>query len=264
MAISLESLKRGKENAPPRIILAGSPGVGKTTFACSAPAPVVIQTEDGLVPLIDAGLLPEDLPRFPIAATYADVMGALSALYQEEHSFQTLVVDSLDWLEPLIWAKVCADHAKQSIEEFGYGKGYIEADRTWAEILAGLNALRRERGMAVVLTAHTEVKRFEAPDEPPYDRYQIKLHKRAHALVEEWADVIGTARFKNLISTETQGSGKTAKKTHKAVGQMERVLYTSERPSAVAKNRYGLPPELPLTWEAFSTALHNGNQPTNG
>lgn len=255
MAISLASLKRGKDHAPPRIIIAGTPGVGKTTWACSAPAPVVIQTEDGLAPLIDAGLLPSDLARFPLAGSYADVLGAIAALYQEEHEFKTLVLDSLDWLEPLVWQKVCADHGKSSVEEFGYGKGYIEADKTWAEVIAGLNALRNDRGMAIILTAHTEVKRFESPDEPPYDRYQIKLHKRAHAMLEEWADVIGTARFKNLISTETKGTGKTAQKTHKAVSQMDRVLYTSERPSAVAKNRFGLPSELPLTWEAFSAAL---------
>lgn len=255
MAISLASLKRGRENVPLRMILAGSPGVGKTTFACSAPDPVVIQTEDGLAPLIDSGLLPEELPRFPLARSMSDVMEALASLYTEEHTFKTLVVDSLDWLEPLVWAQTCLEGGKDSVEGFGYGKGYIEADRHWSGFLQGLNALRSDRGMNVILTAHTEVKRFEAPDEPPYDRYQIKLHKRAHATIEEWADVIGTARFKNLISTRTDGHGKAEKKTHKAVATTERVLYLSERPSAVAKNRYGLPAELPLTWEAFAAAL---------
>jgi hypothetical protein len=257
MAISLASLKRGREDAPLRMIVAGSPGVGKTTFACSAPDPVVIQTEDGLAPLIQAGILPESLPRFPLATSYADVMDALGALYQEEHSFKTLVLDSLDWLEPLVWAQCCADNGTDSVEKIngGYGKGWLELDRYWKAVLDGFNALRLQRGMNILLTAHTEVKRQESPDSPSFDRYVLKLHKRAHALLEEWADIIGTARFKLLISTETKGSGKGAQKVHKAVGEQERVLYTSEKPSVVAKNRYNLKSEIALSWTAFEAAM---------
>jgi hypothetical protein len=255
MAISLASLRRGRENVPPRIIISGGPGVGKTTFACTAPGAVVIQTEDGVEPLVSAGLLPADLPRFPLATSYDDVIEAIGALYTEEHEHTTLVVDSLDWLEPLVWQACCAKHGHSSIEEFGYNRGYIELDRYWSQFLGGLNALRTERGMTCILVAHCEVRKFDSPDEPTYDRYVMKLHKRAHALLEEWADVIGTARYKVLISTETTGSGKSARKTHKAVRETDRVLYLSEKPSVVAKNRYGLPAEIPLSWQAFADAM---------
>jgi hypothetical protein len=257
MAISLASIRRGREDAPLRMIVAGSPGVGKTTFACSAPDPVVIQTEDGLAPLIQAGILPESLPRFPLATSYADVMEALGALYQEDHTFKTLVLDSLDWLEPLVWAQCCADNGVDSVEKVagGYGRGYIELDRYWKTVLEGFNALRLERGMNILLTAHTEVKRQESPDTPSFDRYVMKLHKRAHAILEEWADIIGTARFKVLLSTETKGSGRNAQKVHRAVGEQDRVLYLSEKPSVVAKNRYSLPGEIALSWEAFAASF---------
>lgn len=256
MAISLASLRRGRENVPLRMIVAGPQGIGKTTFACSAPKPVVIQTEDGLAPLIDAGLLPEDLPRFPLAKSYGEFMEALTALYSEEHDFQTLVIDSLDWLEPLVWAQCCAENKWQSIEAPGYGKGYIELDRFWGDVLTGLNALRNERGLNIVFTAHTEVKKFEEPDAAPYDRYEIKLHKRAHGRLMEWADIVGIARVKALISTRQEGSGKTAKTVAKAVGgELGRFLYLAEKPSTVAKNRYGLPSEIDFTWAAFQAAM---------
>ena len=46
MSFSLASLQKNSPK-PPRIIIHGDAGVGKTTFAVCAPAPVVIQTEDG-------------------------------------------------------------------------------------------------------------------------------------------------------------------------------------------------------------------------
>lgn len=261
MAINLSSLRRGPvDQVPLRMILAGSPGVGKTTFGCSAPNPVVIQTEDGLEPLIQAGVVPDTVARFPFAQGFGDVLDSLEALWTEAHDFQTLVLDSLDWLEPMVWRATCeaASGGKkiESIEDFGYGKGYIEADKQWAIFRDGLNALRRDRSMNVILIAHTEVKRFEAPDEQPYDRYQIKLHKRASALMEEWADVVGIAKPKNLVTTRTEGAGKTEKKVHKAVATQDRVLFLADKPSAVAKNRYNLPSEIPFSWASFSQALY--------
>src|SRR5690606_37239112 len=127
MAISLAALQRNTQK-PPRIIIHGEPGVGKTTFAACAPAPVIIQTEDGLGNL--------DVEAFPLAASLEDVMGALTALYEEGHSYATLVVDSLDWLEPLIWQRVCRDHNVASIEALGYGKGYVEALGYWRTFFA--------------------------------------------------------------------------------------------------------------------------------
>ena len=97
MAISLASLNRTTALKPPRILIHGVHGVGKTTFAAGAPDPVFILTEDGLGTL--------EVPHFPLARTFDEVMQALAALYTEEHAFRTLVVDSVDWLEPLIHAE---------------------------------------------------------------------------------------------------------------------------------------------------------------
>lgn len=257
MAITLDSIRKGKaQPGPLRMVLAGSPGIGKTTFACRFPAPVVIQTEDGLEPLIHTGTLSEDVGRFEKATTYGEVMEAIEALTDGEHQYRTLVLDSLDWLEPLIWDQTCKYNNWASIETPGYGKGYIETDKFWGYFLDAINTLRDKRNMHIVLIAHTEIKKYESPDEPTYDRYQVALHKRAHALFTEWADIQAIAKPKNLIRTTTEGSGKMAKESSKALATTERILIFSDQPSAVAKNRYSLPPTMPLDYPTFAAAIN--------
>ena len=244
MAISLSQLKRTTALAAPRILIHGVAGVGKTTFAAGAPKPVLVQTEDGLGTL--------EVPRFPLARSFDEVMEALAALYTDSHDFATVVIDSVDWLEPLVWQKACQENGWKDLEEPGYGKGYVAALDPWRQYLEGLNALRDERGMTVIQIAHTDIKRFDSPEHEPYDRYVIKLHARAAALLQEHSDVVLFANYR--ISTVKSDVGFN-KKVTRALGSGERVLYTAERPAFLAKNRYGLPDTLPLSWAAFAEAM---------
>ena len=151
MAIDLNSITKGASHLPPRILIYGTQGIGKSTLGANAPAPIFIQTEDGL------GLL--DVAHFPIAKSFAEVIEALTVLATQEHGFKTLVLDSLDWLEPLIWAHIAKEHGHNSIEDFGYGKGYVHALDAWREYLDAINYLRNEKGMTIIQTAHADVKR---------------------------------------------------------------------------------------------------------
>lgn len=244
MAISLKSLSRNPVIAPPRVVMHGPHGIGKTTFGASAPAPVILPTEEGLGTLV--------VDHFPLLTSYEEVVQAIGALFQEEHKFQTVVLDSLDWLEPLVWGRVCRDHGIKNLEDIPYGKGFNYALDRWRELLEGLNALRNERKMAVILLAHSEVKRYDAPDTEPYDRYQIKLHRTAAALVEEWADAIFFANWQVFVQKTDVGFNK---KVSRGVSSGARVMHTEERPAWKAKNRYGLPPEMNLSWDAFQESL---------
>lgn len=251
MAISLASLNRLSDPKPPRIVIYGPHGVGKNTFLASAPKPVLIDIEGGH---------PSGSPidAFPQAKTFQDVIDAMGALYSEDHDFETLGVDSLDWLEPLVWAETIRRNnetpgAKQwnSIEDAGYGKGYVATLDVWRDYFEAVNALRNDKGMAVIQTAHAEVKRFDSPETEPFDRYQIKLDKRASALVQEHADMVLFANFKTAVTTTEVGMKRIAR----GVGAGTRVIYTEERPAFLAKNRHRLPSELPLSWDALAAAM---------
>ena len=160
---------------------------------------------------------------------------ALAALYTEPHDFKTVVIDSVDWLEPLVWAKACRDNGWASIEDAGYGKGYVAALTFWRQYIDGLNALRDDRGMTVIQIAHTDIKRFDSPEHDPYDRYVIKLHTRAAALLQEHSDVVLFANYR--ISTVKADVGFN-KKVNRALGSGERVHPHRRAP--------GLPRQEPL------------------
>lgn len=236
------SIVRKSEPRAPRIVVYGGPGIGKTTFAASADKPIFICTEDGLGNL--------EVDHFPLATTYEEVISYIETLASEDHDYKTVVLDSLDWLEALIWAKVTADEGKNNIESLGYGKGYVMALTYWKEILNGFNFLRNNKGMMPVMVAHSQIKTFQSPITDSYDRYCLKLHAKASALVEEWADCVLYAGYKVAVKKDDD-KGKT-----RGIGKGERILYAEERPSFSAKNRFSLPPEMPFAWEHFIEALH--------
>ncbi|MBF0178164.1 MAG: ATP-binding protein [Magnetococcales bacterium] len=251
MAISLSTLQRRQANLPPRILLYGGAGVGKTTLAACAPAAVFVPTEDGLGKL--------DVISFPQAKSFADVLGAMDALLNEQHNFESFVIDSLDWLEPLIWAEVCIRQKVNSMEELNYGKGYMFAIDLWREYIGRLNRLRTEKGMLVIQIAHAVVRRFDSPEHEPYDRYDIKLHQKAAALLVEHSDCVLFCNYR--VSTTKTDVGFN-KKVTRAVGDCTRLIFTSERPAFLAKNRYNLPGELPMEWPTLEAYLA-GTIPTD-
>lgn len=234
MAISLADLKRVRSTLPPRILIYGVAGIGKTSLAADFPNCVFLQTEEGAPSNIE-------IDTFGHLTSYQGVIEALGTLYGEDHDFSTLVLDSLDALEPLVWAETCARNSWRNIEEPGYGKGYLAADAVWREFIDGCNALRRERAMTVIWLAHSAVERFDQPGSQPYNRYDLRLQKRGSAIITDEADAVLFMNTK--VSVKETDAGFNKKNVH-AEGGGSRWLFADGRPAFIAKNRFGMPDSL--------------------
>jgi hypothetical protein len=240
--MTLGAVTRGRIVAPLRVLVYGIEGIGKSTFAANAPSPIFLGAESG------TGAL--DVARFPQPRSWADVIDAVQTLTRDDHEYKTLAVDSLDWVEPLVWAHVCDELRVKSIEEPGYGKGYVAALEQWRKLAVMLDTLRTKRGMHIVLIGHALVKPFKNPEGPDYDRYQIKLHEKAAGLFKEWVDELLFAREEVFVS-------KKKNERAKAVSGGRNIVHTKHTAAYDAKTRHGLPDGTLLSWEEVEQGCLN-------
>lgn len=244
MAFDLESVVSTKETRPPIVVVYGDHGIGKTTFAASAPSPILIRTEDGAASV--------DAKAFPICKTLDDVKECISTLLNSEHEYKTVVIDTLDHLERIIHEDIAREKGVQNVGDVPYGAGYNLAADRMVEVLDMLAQLRTRKRMAVIMAAHAEVKRVEDPMSAAYDKTQIKLHKKAAALVRELCEFIGLARLDTVVKEEDAGFGKTRAR---AVVNAPRKLLFAKSDAYDSKTRNAFPPMIDFNWNAFESAF---------
>lgn len=238
-----EIVTHGKSVRPPKFILYGIEGIGKSTFGASLPNPIFLQTEDGLGSI--------DCAKLPLCHGYYEVIERLDMLLNEEHNYKTLVIDTIDWLEKLLFQEVCRDFSANDIGAIAFGRGQTAAMAYWKIILDKLDAIRNS-GIIICLLGHSTITRFETPLADGYDKYSLDLYKKSSAMIRQWAEAVLFVNYKVYTRKVDTGFGQT---TIKAIGSGERAIYTCERPAYDAKNHWGLPEEMPFEWKPLADAI---------
>ncbi len=232
---------KGKIPGAKKVVVYGPEGIGKSTFAACFPVPVFIDTEGSTRDM--------EVARFEKASSWPMLVEQVRYVKQNPSICRTLVIDTADWAEQMCVADLCARYGKKGVEDFGYGNGYVYAKEEWGRFLNILEEVV-EVGINVILTAHAQMRKFEQPDEMgAYDRWELKIGKKTASqtapLLKEWADMVLFANYKTWsVAVDDKG------KKRKAQGGA-RVMYTTHNPCWDAKNRYGLPEEVPFDYESI-------------
>lgn len=226
---------KGKQQAPIRAVAYGPEGIGKSTFASKWPAPLFVDVENGTNQLEVDRVQP---------TSWAAVEQAVGELTSNANGYRTIVFDTADRLETMLSAKVCAEKNVGSIEDFGYGKGFVFLEEALKRFLDQVTRMQTATGCHVLFLGHAQMRKQELPNEQgAFDRWELKLSKKNCPALKEWADLVLFQNYKTIV---VDNDGKK-----KAQGG-KRVMYTTHHPCWDAKNRFGLPDECPLDFEPIA------------
>lgn len=242
--MSLAAVTRGRMQRPYRIFLFGVAGVGKSTFAAAAPDPIFLGADNGTDEL--------SVTRLPEPQDWDDVVEGIRLLGRETHDYKTLVLDPVNFLEQMLFAKICKQNGWGNIQDPGYGKGPEAALVSWRDLLVDIERVWT-RGMNVIFLAHAQVKTFKNPQGEDFDRYQPAMNEKAAGLLEGWCAAEFFARHEAFAKKE--GRSKV-----RGFSTGARILHTTWNAAFNAKNRWGLPEELPLSWQALQEAISAGQE----
>lgn len=243
----------GKQQRPRRVLLYGQEGVGKSTWAAGAPSPIFLDCEGGLADI--------ECDKTDRLRTVEDVRGALRWLWQEPHGFRSVVLDTVDWVERMFHAEICKEDGVKSIERAagGYGKGYIAAATRFEGLLHNLEQLASKRSMNIILLGHCSPVKVLDPEAETYDQWAPDLHRAASSVLREWCDEVLFASYR----TAFRKVGDEKRQRVLAVGDDDRYIRTRHGAAVQAKNRLGLPDELPMIWSEYEKHWPRGGQVVN-
>ena len=231
----LNRVTKGTQQRAFYFCLYAPPGLGKSTFAASAPKCLLWDIEKGAA-LIDAAKLaaPESWAAFK-----ADLDELTSA---PNLPYQSIAIDTLDALEALATEHVCKAGGKAALNDYSWGVGHALLVNEWRLFLKGMETLR-DKGINVILVAHEHRKTVNDPEIGSFDVFRPKLSDRVWGLTNENVDAVLFAQFEHGIKED---NGRK-----RAIISGRRVMRTQRSTGFLAKNRYGLPETLPLDWKAF-------------
>lgn len=250
---------------PPKLIIYGRNGIGKSRFAAAAPSPIFLDLDKNINEISCISNIKGLEKEFPFH-NFQNILDFLTLLITEEHQFKSIVIDSLTSLDRYIEAQVKKERNVTGIGDLKYGLGYELMASLWAQVLDKLNQLWSHRKMIVILIGHEKAKEKEQAFSESYDQYHLSLPTKSAELLKNWVNNILYASDRSNF-LEKKGDFGATQKIFKSA---DRVLYTDDGTVTLAKNTYNLPLTIPFNkgeaaqaWNIFYSHVQDyyKNQP---
>ena len=256
-SVGLAGVTVGGDPLPTRTMIYGVDGIGKSTFAAESNKPIFLPTEDGALRI--------PVPQFPLCETWDALLGNLRTLYSQDHDYKTVVIDSADWAQALAVAHVTKYKFEDDIQKFdSFGRGYKVLMSEWERLLRGLDAVRKHKGMEIILIGHAAVKTIKNPGGDDWDKYQSNLVDTPSTSIwnktKEWCDILLFANYEVIIDKDSPKAGKG--KGVLVQGDGQRVLHSGPSAAWDSKVRAGwsLPRKLKLSYTEYDKHLNERTQ----
>ena len=245
------NITKGVQAHPVKVVIYGVEGIGKTTFASRFPKPLFLD--------LDRGSARMDVDRISGIADWVTLITTMQDISNAETDYSTIVIDTADMAGELCKKYICLKSKKESIEDFGYGKGYTILAQEFAKLIVWATVLI-DKGYNVVFLAHSMQRVVTKPDDTgSYDHWEMKLPGKGNnslgALLKEWADLLLFADYRITIRQGQDGKGRATKTSG------ERMMKANHTPFADAKNRFGLADELPFNYDEIAAIIPKREPP---
>lgn len=227
------------ETRPLIATIIGSGGIGKTTFASTFPKPVIIRVEDGAMVLRGRN----DVAMLPLIRTSKDVFNQIEMLATEDHSFETLIIDSITQLNVLIESEILASDPKaKSINSAlgGYGSGHSAVSEIHRKIRDWCGMLSTDRNMNIIFIGHMDTETIELPESDMFMRYTLRMNKKSISHYSDNVDVVGHLKLRTFTK------GGSDDKVAKAISDGTRILTTYATANSISKNRLGISEDITI------------------
>jgi hypothetical protein len=239
-----DNIIEGKVQRPPKLLIWGPPAVGKSTFAAGADSPLFVEAENRTSHL--------DVSRLPVK-TWNDVLDVIRAILKDEdRRFKTVVFDTVDAIETLLFRHIADDKGVESHEDIGGGwfKYRTPMLKQWKKFMSGIDKLSSE-GIQCILLAHAHKKTYNPPEGQPYDRFVLKMDQAGGDFIVENVDLVGYAKFQVFVKKD-----RDQKANGKATTNGKRLLQFKFSPAYQTKQGVPCVDECELSWDAFKEGLN--------